>query len=161
MNLDQKILQETIVIEGEVYTFDDLLGIGVDLNAEFKNQPGRYAYIAALVAKSEAVYNDAKHRTETEYAHLELDYRKTLAEEGVKVTEATIKSYVQTDDRYSASIASELNALQNWKLLRAIEAGLRERGQMLISIGANMRQEQSMLDMHINQAKDKLRELRK
>lgn len=158
--IDQKIANEIIIIEGESYTFAELVGIGADLNYEFKSQAGRFAYISALSAKAEALYNESKTNTEITYSDLELDYRKTLLEEGVKVTEGAIRAYVQTDERYVAVVAAENSALYNWKLLKSMEIALRERGQMLISLGANMRQEQGMIDLHINEAKAKMRELR-
>lgn len=158
MGLDQKIANEPIIIDGETYTFADLTGVGVDLTQEFKIQSSRYAYISALAAKAEALYSERKGDREALYADLELEYREKLADS--KPTEGKIKSNVITDDEYLKAVMAENDALRDWKLLRALVDGLRQRGEMLISLGAHLRAERDFTDMHINETKERLREMR-
>lgn len=159
MDLDLRISQEKIDINGELFTFDQLTGIGPDTSREFRVQPNRYAYIAALCGKAEAEYNRAKHLRETMYADLELDYREKLPDEGVKVTDAVVKAYAQTDKRYAAAVGKEHDSLETWKVLKGLESALRERGQALISLDANARREYNMITS-VAQAKQQLQDMR-
>lgn len=161
MTLDDDIASDIVEIEGRSYTFAELTGIdNTNLNHEFTVQASRYAYIAALTAKAEAAYNATKTARETAYAEIELAYREELAKSEVKVTEGIVKSYVTIDEVYNAALRKENDALRNWKTLKALEAGVRERGSMLISIGAQFRFEAEMTNLHINEARQRVRDSR-
>lgn len=160
--LDDKLSNETILIESDSYTFAELLSINQeDLSNEFATHASRYAYISALAAKAEALFNEAKQEREQVYADVELFYRDELVKmPDVKVTEGLIKSSVVGDDAYIAAVSKENTALHDWKVLRALVDGLRERGSMLVSLGAHMRAEMDMTNASILATKDRLREIR-
>lgn len=160
--LDDKLSNETILIESDSYTFAELLAINQeDLSNEFATHASRYAYISALAAKAEALFNEAKQEREQVYADVELFYRDELVKmPDVKVTEGLIKSSVVGDDAYIAAVSKENTALHDWKVLRALVDGLRERGSMLVSLGAHMRAEMDMTNASILATKDRLREIR-
>lgn len=157
--LDERLANETIQIEGDAYTFLELLSINQDnLSNEFATHASRFAYISALAAKAEALYNEAKQMREETYADVELWYREELGKlPDIKVTEGLIKSNVTTDDKYSNTVSDENQALHDWKLLKALVEGLRERGSMLISLGAHLRQEMDMTNASILATKNTLR----
>lgn len=160
--LDDRLSNETIQIEGETYTFAELLSINPDnLSEEFATHANRFAFISALTAKAEALFVEAKQAREETYADVELQWRDELAKmPDVKVTEGLIKSSVLLDDKYTATVSAENAAQRDWKILRALADGLRERGSMLVSLGAHMRAEMEMTNASILAAKDKLRGVR-
>lgn len=141
--LDKKIEQETFELDGEVYTFAELLTIDpTNINAAFSTQSSRYAFVGAMAAKAEALYDEAKTKRERIYAEVELNYREELAGDNtIKVTEGLIRSYVASDSTYLKVLQMESNALRDWKLLRALTDALRQRGELLIGMAANLRQE--------------------
>jgi hypothetical protein len=161
MDLDVMIANETLSIEGTEYRFAELTGIDeTNINHEFTVQASRYAYLAALTAKAEALFNEAKLYREETYAEVELMYRDELAKTEVKTTESMIRSYVTMDEKYSAALHAENQAQRDWKTLRALVDGMKMKSEMLISLASNLRQEYSMTNMHLNETKDIIRQRR-
>lgn len=149
-NFDKAIAEETFQVDGKTYSVQELLMVDeTNISEAFATQAGRYAYIAAIAAQAEALYNEAKNNCERVYADTELAYRDELATSGVKTTEAMIKAYVVGDKTYIKAQTDENNALRDWKIMKALADGLRSRGDMLISLGATMRAEIDMTSMNL------------
>lgn len=149
-NFDKAISEETFQVDGKTYTIKEALMVDeTNIGEAFATQSGRYFYAAALAGQAEALYNEAKNNCERVYADTELAYRDELATSGVKTTEAMIKAYVVGDKTYIKAQTDENNALRDWKIMKAFADGLRQRGEMLISLGAHMRAEMDMTNMNL------------
>lgn len=156
--LDEKILNTPVQLGHDTYTFRDLVGINPDdMNYEYQTHASRLAYLNLMLANAEASYQEQKTATERVYARVELDWRETLKTQ--KTTEPQIKALVIETEEYRKQQLAEQAALREYKLLKGLVEALRERGSMLISLGANLRQEYDVTDMSIRQTKDRLREL--
>lgn len=144
----------SIIVDGKehVYNTDELLRINqVALSDEFAGQAARYGYFAAMAAGAEATYRAAKRRTEIVYAEADEELRREFAESesGRKVTEAVVKAAIMLDEDYCSAVEQELEALYNYKLLQALVNAFEQRASMLQSLGAHIRHEYDMTDMHI------------
>lgn len=156
--LDETILNTVVHIGDQIYTFQELVGIDPEgINADFVTQASRLAYLNMLTANAEAAHQAEKSHTERVYAKVELDWRDSLADK--KTTEAQIKSLVIESDEYKKQSDLERTALLEYKLLKGLVEAMKERGSMLISLGANLRMEYDVTDLSIKQTKDRLREL--
>lgn len=159
MKIDEALREVRVSLGGQTYTFDELFVVDeTNLNAEFGRQAGLYAYLVAELSKAEAAWNEAKANRELEYAEADLAIREDYAKSGQKSTEALIKSEVTVDERYVKSGEIELQAAERYRLLRGLADAMRQRGDMLISLGANLRQERDFTDMKLYDAKRVLRE---
>lgn len=144
-----KLTKETVRVD-----IDDLFHIDdTDLTTEYSRQAAYYARYAVLTARAELEANKAKVRREQEYAELDGYYREDLREYGVKVTESKIKEAIRKDGSYAETIDAEINAKHRHTILKSICDALKMRADMLVSMGAHMRQEMSMTGISIKDKK--------
>lgn len=165
-SLFETLMHEVIEINGKVYPFADLLGIDAsNLSQEYSQQAALYGYIGTLCAQAEADYNNAKTNKEVAYAEVEMKVRIAARKQSsdmpeIKTTEGLVKSMVVTDDVYMDAALLEIQALAIWKKLRSLTDALKQRGEMLISLGATLRQEFDMTSMTLYNTKETLLHLR-
>ena len=134
----------------------DIFGVDEsDLNTEYATQAAAFAYFSSLLAAEDYELSQAKSAREREYAAADIEIRDELAELGEKATEGKVKSMVETDETYLECIDVENLARYRVGLLKAIVSAMRMRADMLVSLGANLRQEYDMTGMHINDTMDK------
>ena len=134
----------------------DIFGINEsDLNNEYATQASAFAYFSSLLAAEDYKLSQAKALREREYAAADIDIREELAELGEKATEGKVKSMVELDEVYQECIDSENKARYRLGLLKSIVSAMRMRADMLVSLGANLRQEYDMTGMHLNAKMDK------
>lgn len=140
-----KLAKETVRVN-----VDDLFYIdNTDLTTEYSKQAAYYARYTTLAARANL---DAKKSTvhrEREYAELDEHYREELRENGIKVTEPMIKEAIRNDEDYAEAVDAEVDAKHKHAILKSICEALKMRADMLISMGAHMRQEMSMTGMSI------------
>lgn len=164
--LFEHLKHETIEINQQVYPFVDLLQIdATNLSQEYSQQAAMYGYIGMLCAQAEADYNDAKTNKDAAYAEVELQVRTAARKQSadapeIKVTEGLVKSMVIMDDVYMEAAMLENRALAAWKKLRALADAFKQRGEMMISLGATLRQEYDMTSMTLLNTKEQLRQYR-
>lgn len=160
--LFETLKSEVIEINGRVYPFADLLAIDpANLSEEYSQQAAIYGYIGTLCGQAESDYNNAKTQREALYADVEMTVRRALAAQPeVKSTEGLVKSMVVTDAEYLDGVDLENRALGAWKKLRALTDALKQRGEMLVSLGATLRQEYTMTNLSMYSTKDQLLALR-
>lgn len=131
---------------GKIFTIDE-----ENLAKEFANQAALYAYFATLSAKADHVASMKKLSKEQERAEADQDYRTQLSGRDKKVTEGTIKSMVDTDEKVSQLSKEELDAELDADILKAITRALEERGRMLMSLGSHLRHELDMTGMNVRE----------
>ena len=111
------------------------------LELEFQRVPADYAYWSEKYADAKQDYLLAKAGRATVYARVRLETREALTMQGERVTEARLDSEVEISDEYIAARRTEvLNEVEMVRLHGFLEA-LRTKREMLISIGAHVRQE--------------------
>jgi len=156
--LDRDIFQQTIPLAGKEVTVGELLGIEqTGISYEFSTQAARYAWVAMQCASAEADANESKTSRDSVYAKVELHLREEMKLE--KTTEAQIKALVLIDPEYLVSVTAENDRLYAYKLLRAITDAMRLRGDMLVSLGAQLRAEMDATGSNIQDTKEILKSM--
>jgi len=151
----------TIDVEGRKVSFGELYAVEeAQLSEAFATQASKLAFVGSRAAVAEVVYTEAKQHRERTYADIELDYRDQLAKANEKFTEGKIRSLVLSDEEYIEAQLKENAALKNYKVLKSMTDAMKQRGDMLISLGATLRQEFDVTNMQLLQTKEKLRRTR-
>lgn len=122
-----------------------------DLTHEFAQQASLYAYFATLQAEAELELSHAALAKDQEYAACDEHHRKALDRREQKYTEAVIKSLVVRDQEYNDVYDRHAACQNDVEVIKAIVKALQMRAEMLISLGAHMRQEYSMTGMNIRE----------
>jgi len=122
-----------------------------DLSKEFSKQPALFAYFSALQADAERLTALAEFDRDAEYAAADEAYRHALDLQDKKYTEAVIRSNVLQDEDYDAANRKFLEFQYFSNLLKLIVRALSQRSEMLISLGAQIRQEISMTGMNVRE----------
>lgn len=136
---------------------DALLDINEqDLSTEYSRQASRYASFATRLAMLDHNVSRARAALEQERAVADTFWRDDMKNKGVKYTETVIASIVAVDDTVMKAEANYHSAVQQRDYVRAIVRALEMRAEMLISLGATLRQEASMTGMRINEVDDTL-----
>lgn len=136
--------------DGKETSFARLLVIDKDnLSNEFASHAAWLGYIGVLTAEAEAEYEQAKMELETLYAEKDAQARIEFNSKNMKFTEKMVESWVNMDGDYNKVQFTKIEALKAYKILRALEAAMREKGSMLVSLGATLRQEMDMTNMQI------------
>jgi hypothetical protein len=134
--------------DGKEVDLVGLLNIDQDrLSDEFAHHAAWLGYVGLLAAQAEAAYEQAKLELETIEAERSTVARTAFAEQNIKATESMVKSWVLMDSIYQDVASLKLARLETYKRLKAIEVAMRERGSMLVSLGATLRQEMDMTDL--------------
>ena len=151
MDLDLNI---TVEIGGKEVEVGQLLDINeADLSSEYAAQSARYAYVAVLAARAKEQWAEAERARKEEEAKAFEAYKHNadLIPEGSKyITDGFASNLVQSDEEVNAKKRVENTAEYNYRLLSALADALQMRSSMLISLGADQRQEYGQTDMHIN-----------
>lgn len=134
--------QQIELPDGKQTSFAKLLLIDKDnLSREFAQHAAWLGYIGVLTAEAEAEYETAKLELETIYAEVDSKARLAFNRNNTKFTEAMVHAFINLDEGYIAANRLKLEKLKDYKTLKAIESAMKEKGNMLISLGATMRQE--------------------
>jgi len=140
---DQSILRFPVIVQGKTYHIDLVADSYIDsenITAEFSKQPALLAWFGVIYQQANNSYETAKTELEIFEAKACNEARQCV-EEKVKVTETFIKQLVMADEEY-ISRRQRVDALKAQAELtrRAFEA-IREKGSVLISLGAHIRSE--------------------
>jgi hypothetical protein len=120
-----------------------------NLTAEFAHQASLYAFFATIQADAERELAHTALEKEQEYASADEYHRRSLEKKEQKYTEAVIRSLVMRDEDYEKAYNAYALAQQEVDILKAIVRALQMRAEMLISLGAQLRQEYSMTGMNV------------
>lgn len=137
-----------------------LLTVSTDLSKEFAEQASRYAWIAMIAAKTDAIYTDARRELAVAEAHANIEVRRSLTRDEEKITEKRVDAEVLMTKMYIEASEYELACREQFLIMKALCTALEQRAQMLSQLGAHMRAESDMTGMLIRDTKYKLRTLR-
>ena len=163
LNLNLKNIG-SIEIDGELYPLGDLLGVGEDIDQEYKEQAALYGFLVTKTVEAEYEYNKASSDTELAYALADSHFRSHFKSMGQKTTESLVKTSIIQDGEYGDALEAELKAKRYYNILKGILRAMEQRSHMLSSLGAHRRAEFEMTnktikyDSSIGDMKKKLRE---
>ena len=148
ISIDRVVAGQSVTIDGRKYSYRELLGIDdADLSYEFATQASRFAFVAAQAGIAESRYEQAKSNRDVVYAEIDRDIRKEF--HGEKITEPKIKHLILSDEEFMDVVEAEHKGLKEWRVLKALSDGLKQRGEMLRSLGAQLRTEYDVTDMSV------------
>jgi hypothetical protein len=156
---EDRLFATEVSLGGQVYTLRELFEVmAEDLSNEYGGQAPRLAWLGVLEAQAEASYMAVKNRREREYADAQKHYRTpgNMPAE-IKPTDKAVEALSKLDEDYIEAQADEANRLKQLKTIRALVYAMRQRGEMLISMGATQRAEYDSTGMHINRLKRSVR----
>lgn len=116
-----------------------------DISKEYTRFAAVYGYFASMLARADRALAIADARTEQAYAEADDFWREE--NKGEKMTEARIKSLIMLDEKYIQTKDAEIQAKYNHQVIKALVNALDKKGEMLISLGAHIRQEANMTGM--------------
>lgn len=170
---DMKILE----INVKTKSFEDTMDLAEDLkvdsaniNQAFCDQPAKYAWWATVATQAKALADRKKMEVErkedyirkTLIGELDVEVRQELEMNGEKVTETKVTNAIYCHDRYKEEVA-ELYELKSEYLklteqlatLEVAKEAMNQRKDMLISLGAQLRQEGGNIDVSLRQFSEK------
>ena len=157
-------LDVTINVVDKEVSVKDLLSIdNTDLSTEFAAQAARYAYFAVLTDQAEDAYLKAKRLREEVEAEAFLEYKndaKLIPNGSRTVSDPLTDKYVASDEGVVEEKQDEEEARLRFKLMKSITSAFHQRASMLQSMGAHLRHEEDMTDMHVNDSISKIRQQR-
>jgi hypothetical protein len=128
-------LQEVDTVSEDLFIDED------NLNEEYIKQPGTFAWYAVLTAEAEAYRDKLKFDLEVLAADLDKQVREEIELRGDKVTEKLVETEVGRKQEYRNKKEELLEANRQLNVMKAVKEGLVQKKDMLISLGANMRNE--------------------
>lgn len=129
---------------------DDLQIYESDLQKEFMEQPGKYAFYAQQAATANSKMLTSKMRMEVVEAELYKKIKDELVDAGAKPTEKMISSEMLVRDEWKSAQKSYIKAQEAYKIAKAAMDAMEHRRDMLIQLGSSARQERNQigLDLH-------------
>lgn len=145
---------------------DDLAIEVGDINKSFCDQPAKFAWWATVAAQARSLYEHKREEVSRKEDYIrkslvgQLDavVRRDLELNGEKVTEAKVEKGIYAHKDYEEAcqelyeLRDEMLELQeNYLMLEAAKTALDQRKDMLISLGAQIRQEGNNADLTIRE----------
>lgn len=152
MIIKDLLQDETVKIGNKEVSLLDLFNIQEEtVSTDMMQQASLYAHIGMLKVKLEARRNKLKQKRDEIYANLDIAYRDNHKKYDEKFTEKTIESEIKTDEGYIEILERLAIAEEDYAMFEVMTRALEMRANMLQSIGAYLRMEQSMTGMHTNE----------
>lgn len=131
-----------------------------DITGCMQQQTSLFVHYATNTVRARRQFERWKAALEVLEAQLDGKYRRSLAEEGTKVTEAVVRAAVLTDPQYKATSVRVIDARQIYQLAEVAERAFDQRKDMLLQIARDAAREGAgSLRVAANQAnKDRLLE---
>ncbi len=123
----------------------------IELTSHFAEQASIFGHFSIQLAEADRLVGIAKLSAEQQYAEADAYYRNEHNDAEEKYTEPSIKAEISLDEDYIASLAVQRDAVHNVAVLKAIVTALKMKADMLISMGAHLRQEYDMTGMTIRE----------
>ena len=161
MSKDMQILEINVKTKhGEtcINLAEDLAIDIAHINQAFCEQPAKYAYWATIAAQAKALVDAKKAEVErfedtlkkTLVGELDAEIRMTLDANGEKITESKVAngiyvhpSYKEAQEQLYQAKEELLNLQKQFVVLDIAKESMNQRKDMLISLGAQLRQEGS------------------
>ncbi len=154
MGTNQFNLQVKYKGVGKSYTINlaDILEIHeVELTKHFAEQASIFGHFSIQLAEADRLFGIAKMMAEQQYAEADSYYRDEHNEAEEKYTEPSIRAEIALDGDYQKALDKQRNAMHNVAVLKAVVNALKMKAEMLISMGAHLRQEYDMTGMTIRE----------
>lgn len=167
MEKDMGILEITVKTRSSENTVDlaaDLAIDTMDINRAFCEQPAKYAWWATVAAQAKALVERKKMEVEklddylkkTLVGELDSEVRMTLETNGEKITETKVTNGIFAHPKYKSAqqnlyaLKEELLELQQkYAVLDIARDSMNQRKDMLISLGAQLRQEGGNAEVYL------------
>lgn len=121
------------------------------INEMLTEQPGKFAFWADLAAKQQYIYEKMKSDLEIFEAQLSRRHRIRMERENSRVTDATVMAAIKRDPERITKMEALLLAKYHSERLSAIKYAFVQRKDMLMSLGANLREEMGETVMRIRE----------
>lgn len=112
-----------------------------NLDDAFISQAGMFAHYSGLAHRAARRYDQLVQQEKLVYAMLDQEVRQGAADAGEKITEAAIKNRILLDSRHRKIIERMLDAKAVAAMTKDGCEAFKQRRDMLIQVGANMREE--------------------
>lgn len=139
---------DVFVPESDLRTFIDPAKLKADLDFNETNistammkQASLFAHYATLAHQAQFQADRADQQVDLVEAKLYQQYRDSFATAGEKPTEAMIRASITKDDRYQKALLRKSEAKAIADMVKAAADSFRHRRDMLIQVGADLRQE--------------------
>lgn len=157
-----EVLVKTSTSENQVNLAEDLAIDYVNINEAFCEQPAKFAWWATVASQAKALVDAKKAELEraedylkkTLVGELDAEVRMTLEMNGEKVTETKVTNgiyihpkYKESQERYYTLKGELLELQQKMAILDIARESMNQRKDMLISLGAQLRQEGGNIDL--------------
>ena len=111
------------------------------IQGEFVRIAADLAHWSEQFAESTRAFRKAEHQLETIKAHVYLHVRMMADSAGMKLTEAMVASQVCLDGKVSAAVTAHIDAEAEMLRVKGVVQALITKRDMLISLGAHIREE--------------------
>lgn len=157
-----EVLVKTRTSENQVNLAEDLAIDYVNINEAFCEQPAKFAWWATVASQAKALVDAKKAELEraedylkkTLVGELDAEVRMTLEMNGEKVTETKVTNgiyihpkYKESQEKYYTLKGELLELQQKMAILDIARESMNQRKDMLISLGAQLRQEGGNIDL--------------
>lgn len=122
-----------------------------DITSEMVRQASLYGFFSAMQSKMEHEAVRAKARKERAYGKADEEAREEIINSGEKIREAAVRGIVLNHPKYIEAEKDYQEMVYRKDVLYQVCRTLHMKSEMLISIGAQMRSEQSMTGMRIKE----------
>jgi hypothetical protein len=112
-----------------------------NLQDEYQRIAADYAYWSEKCSVSQQTYLLRKMERQRMWAQTKIELRETLTMQGERVTEARLDTETEVNDEYCAAKEMEIIAEVDYTKLKGYLEAIKTKREMLISLGAHMRQE--------------------
>lgn len=140
------------------YSIFDVGDTQADISEAFRTQASVYAVYAVAAAKLEAAVSKAKDEVKQIEAEAYIQYREEMTENGTKFTEAMLSQMVLLDEEVIAAKDRYSNLLETHLVYNSFVWALKQRADMLVSLGLLLRSEMAMTGLNIDSKTDQLKE---
>ena len=137
-----RLINDLVPVSGEArLVVEQVVQIGEDLNAEFKQQAWLYAYVSVSWAAAKSKVRRIKNELELLTAQLSNKARKALSSDGERATREQITSWVIVQTEYQELIRKLDKAELLEDQLQGVVRALEHKRDALVGLSANMRHE--------------------
>lgn len=165
-NTERQLVVQSVeaIIQSQADLSSDLRISSEDINDAYINHSAKFAYWSVVAAQAKIAVDKKKLEVErqdeymkkTLLGELDASVRRKLNQEGERVTEARVTAGIYSHSRYQEeqdklyALQDELLELQGqYSLLYAAKEAMNHRKDMLVSLGAQLRQEGDNGDVYV------------
>lgn len=137
---------------GSLHTFNVQDEIEIDrddLNQNYVEQPGKYAWWGMVAEVAKVNVEEAKAYLEQVEGEADERVRESLELDGIKVTETLVTRKIKSDKEYKEAQTSFFRAKKNAGILDKVLKAFDHRLDVLVNLGASMRKEYNNAELTV------------